>query len=331
MMPKTFGRRPLLAGLLGGPAMPALARAAMRYPDRPVRVIVPFGPGGASDFVARILQPRLGEVLGQPLVIENRAGAAGNIGMEAAARAAPDGYTLFLGNVGTLAINPTVFSRALKVKPATDFAPVTLVADTPDILVVGPSLPVRTVKEFVAEPKAKPGALSYASPGSGSLNRLEMELLRQAEGLDMIHVPYTAGAGQAATDILGGAVAGGFITLSSALGHVQGGRMKGLAVTTARRIPALPDVPTMEESGYPGFVSGSWQGLLAPAGTPPEIIERLHAVTAEALRHPDVVRRYATGGVEPVSSRTPDEFADFMAREARRWGEVAERSGAAAD
>jgi tripartite-type tricarboxylate transporter receptor subunit TctC len=331
MMPKTFGRRPLLAGLLGGPAMPALARAAMRYPDRPVRVIVPFGPGGASDFVARILQPRLGEVLGQPLVIENRAGAAGNIGMEAAARSAPDGYTLFLGNVGTLAINPTVFSRALKVKPATDFAPVTLVADTPDILVVGPSLPVRTVKEFVAEAKAKPGALSYASPGSGSLNRLEMELLRQAEGLDMIHVPYTAGAGQAATDILGGAVAGGFITLSSALGHVQGGRMKGLAVTTARRIPALPDVPTMEESGYPGFVSGSWQGLLAPAGTPPEIIERLHAVTAEALRHPDVVRRYATGGVEPVSSRTPDEFADFMAREARRWGEVAERSGAAAD
>ncbi len=330
-MPKTFGRRPLLAGLLGGPAMPALARAAMRYPDRPVRVIVPFGPGGASDFVARILQPRLGEVLGQPLVIENRAGAAGNIGMEAAARSAPDGYTLFLGNVGTLAINPTVFSRALKVKPATDFAPVTLVADTPDILVVGPSLPVRTVKEFVAEAKAKPGALSYASPGSGSLNRLEMELLRQAEGLDMIHVPYTAGAGQAATDILGGAVAGGFITLSSALGHVQGGRMKGLAVTTARRIPALPDVPTMEESGYPGFVSGSWQGLLAPAGTPPEIIERLHAVTAEALRHPGVVRRYATGGVEPVSSHTPDEFADFMAREARRWGEVAERSGAAAD
>jgi tripartite-type tricarboxylate transporter receptor subunit TctC len=281
--------------------------------------------------VARILQPRLGEVLGQPLVIENRAGAAGNIGMETAARSAPDGYTLFLGNVGTLAINPAVFSRALKVKPATDFAPVTLVADTPDILVVGPSLPVRTVREFVAEAKAKPGALSYASPGSGSLNRLEMELLRQAEGLDMIHVPYTAGAGQAATDILGGAVAGGFITLSSALGHVQGGRMKGLAVTTARRIPALPDVPTMEESGYPGFVSGSWQGLLAPAGTPPEIIERLHAVTAEALRHPDVVRRYATGGVEPVSSRTPDEFADFMAREARRWGEVAERSGAAAD
>ena len=323
------GRRPLLAGLLGLP-LPAIARVA-GYPDRPIRVIVPFGPGGASDFVARILQPILGEMLEQTVVIENRAGAAGNIGMEVAARAAPDGYTLFLGNVGTLAINPTVFSGALRIKPPTDFVPITLVADTPDILVVGPAMPVLTVKAFVAETKAKPGQISYASPGSGSLNRLEMERLRQIEGLDMLHVPYPAGAGQAATDMLTGAVAGGFITLSSALGHVQGGRLKGLAVTTGHRLPVLPDVPTMEESGYPGFVSGSWQGLLAPAGTPREIVARLHAVTAEALRHPSIIRRYAGGGVEPVSSRSPEEFSAFMAAEAKRWGEVAQRAGAAAD
>jgi tripartite-type tricarboxylate transporter receptor subunit TctC len=329
-MSKSCGRRPLLAGLLGGLALPGIARA-QAWPNRPVRLIVPFGPGGASDFVARILQPKLGEALGQPMVIENRTGAAGNIGMEAAARAAPDGYTLFLGNVGTLAINPTVFGRSLRTRPTVDFAPITLVADTPDILVVGPGLPVGSVREFVARAKANPGRISYATPGSGSLNRLEMERLRQSEGLELIHVPYAGGAGQAVTDMLTGAVAGGFVTLSSALGHVQGGRLKGLAVTTARRAPALPEVPTMEESGYPGFVSGSWQGLLAPAGTSPEIIARLHAVTAEALRQPDLVQRFAAGGVDPVVSRAPEEFAAFIAAEAERWGAVAERAGATAD
>lgn len=329
-MSKTCGRRPLLAGLLGGLALPAIT-SATTYPNRPIRIIVPFGPGGASDFVGRILQPKLGEALGQPVVIENRTGAAGNIGMDAAARATPDGYTLFLGNVGTLAINPTVFGRSLRVRPTTDFAPITLVADTPDVLVVGPALPVGSVREFVAQAKQRPGQISYASPGSGSLNRLEMERLRQIEGLEMIHVPYAGGAGQAVTDMLTGSVAGGFTTLSSALGHVQGGRLKALAVTTARRVPALPEVPTMEESGYPGFVSGSWQGLLTPAGTAPEIIARLHAVTSEALRQPEVTQRYAGGGVEPVVSRAPEEFGAYIAAEARRWGEVAERAGATAE
>lgn len=180
-MTTAMGRRSFTAGLLGALALPALARTARAsgaYPNRPVRLIVPFGPGGASDFAARILQPRFGEALGQTVVIENRAGAAGNIGMEAAARAEPDGYTLFLGNVGTLAINPTVFARTLQVHPLADFAPISLVADTPDILVAGPALKAATVRELVAQAKAQPGVLTYASPGSGSLNRLEMELLR---------------------------------------------------------------------------------------------------------------------------------------------------------
>jgi len=322
-------RRSLLASI-AALAAPRLARA-QPYPDRPIRLIVPFGPGGASDFAARILQPRFAEFLGQPIIVENRAGAAGNIGMDAAARAAPDGYTLFLGNVGTLAINPTVFARSLRVKPLQDFAPISLVAETPDILVAGPALPVGSVRDFVAAAKSRPGQLAYATPGSGSLNRLEMELLRQAEDLDMTHVPYTGGAGQAMTDLVAGSVAVAFTTLSSALGHVQGGRLKALAVTTAQRVPALRDTPTMVESGYRDFVAGSWQGLLAPAGTPAPILERWHAATLEAVRHPETARRYAGGGVEPATSDSPERFAEFIARETARWGAVAQRAGAIAD
>src|SRR4051812_26231670 len=279
------GRR---AALVAPLLLPGLARA-QAFPDRPVRIIVPFAPGGASDLAARILQPHLQEAFGQPIVIENRTGAAGNVGMEVAARAAPDGYTLYLGNVGTLALNPSVFSRTLKIRPTEDFAAVSLVSDTPDGLVAHPSAPFNTVAELVAYARANPAKVNYGSPGAGSLNRLEMELLReQAGGLDMVHVPYPGGAGPAVTAAVAGDVHCLFVTLSSAVGQVQAGRLKGLAVTTARRVPALPEVPTMVESGYPDFIASSWQGLLAPAGTPTDIVRRWHRVASEVLQLPDV-------------------------------------------
>ncbi|MBW8267970.1 tripartite tricarboxylate transporter substrate binding protein [Caldovatus sp. SYSU G05006] len=328
-----MGRRTLLAGTIAIAAAPPAARAqtAAGYPARPIRVIVPFAPGGASDVAARILQQPMAEALGQPVVVENRAGAAGNIGMEAAARAAPDGYTLYLGNVGTLAVNPAVFARTIRVRPQQDFAPISLVADTPDALVVHPSLPVRTVREFVEYARARPGQLNYGSPGSGSFNRLEMEKLREAAELDMVHVPYAGGAGPAAVAIAAGDIHCLFTTLSSIIGQVQAGRVRALAVTGTRRVAALPEVPTMVESGFPDFDSGSWQGLLAPAGTPPEIVRRLHAVIVEVVAKPEVRQRFAASGTEAVASRSPAEFADLIRREEEKWGALVRRVGAVAE
>ena len=323
------GRRAALA-VLGAFALPRPAPAQGAWPGRPVRVIVPFAPGGASDFVARILQPALGDILGQPIVVENRAGAAGNVGMEAAARAAPDGYTLFLGNVGTLAVNPTVFARSIRVRPTMDFAPISLSGDTPDVLLVNAGVPAGSVAELIALARAQPGRLNYGSPGAGSLNRLEMELFREAVpgGLDMVHVPYPGGAGPAVAAIVAGDTQAMFTTLPSALGQVQAGRLRALAVTTAQRVPALPAVPTLVESGFPDFVAGSWQGVLAPSGTPAEVIARAFAATVEAIGRPAVAQRLRGGGVEPVASRSPDAFAALIAREAERWGALARRAGA---
>lgn len=326
------GRRALLAAPL---LLPGLVRAqgqGQAYPDRPIRIIVPFAPGGATDLAARILQPHLQEAMGQPIVIENRTGAAGNVGMEAAARAAPDGYALYLGNVGTLAVNPSVFSRTLKVRPTEDFAAISLVSDTPDGLVAHPAAPFNTVAELVAYARANPGKVNYGSPGAGSLNRLEMELLReQAGGLDMVHVPYPGGAGPAVTAAVAGDVHCLFVTLSSAVGQVQAGRLKALAVTTAAPAAILPAVPSMAESGYPDFVASSWQGMLLPAGAPAAIILRWHAVLAQVLRLPEVKRRFAQAATEPLASASPDEFAGFIAREQARWGALVQRAKATAD
>ncbi len=322
----------ILAAFAPGVAGTALAQgAADGYPAKPVRLIVPFGPGGASDFVARIVQPKLAQRLGQELIIENRAGAAGNIGMELAAKAPPDGYTLFLGNVGTVAVNPSVFAQTLKLDPLQAFAPISLVADTPDILIANPAFPANTVRELAAYVRARPGQISFASPGSGSLNRLEMELLRSIAGLDMIHVPYKAGAGQAVTDVMGGQVPVMFTTISSAAAQVRSGRLKALAVTTRERVAALPEVPTMVESGYPDFVSSSWQGMLAPALTPPAIVSKLYAALLQVLRDPDVAKRFGEAGVKVVVSGSPEEFGRFIAAETRRWGTVVKQSGATAD
>ncbi|HZR70585.1 MAG TPA: tripartite tricarboxylate transporter substrate binding protein [Burkholderiales bacterium] len=300
------------------------------YPSKPVHMIIPFAPGGASDFVGRIVQPKLAELLGEQIVIENRAGAAGNIGMEAAAKAAPDGYTIYLGNIGTIAINPAVFPN-LAVNPMRDFAPVTQVVDVPSVLVVNPSFTVDSVGALVAYAKKNPGKLNYASPGSGSQNRLEMELLRKAEGLDMVHVPYKGGAGPAVTGLVAGETQVMFTTAPSAMGQIQGKRIRALAVTSAKRMAQLPQTPTMIESGYRDFVSSSWQGVFAPAGTPQAAVDKLFSALQQTLKTPAVAERLAGGGVDVALSASPKDFAAFVAAESQRWGRVARESGATVD
>ena len=307
-----------------------LAALAQDYPNRPIHMIIPFAPGGASDFVGRIIQPGLEKGLGQTLVIDNKPGASGNIGMAAAAHAAPDGYTIYLGNVGTIAINPGVFLK-LDVKPTRDFISVTQVVDVPGVLIVNPKFPPGTVKDFIAYVKAHPGEVNYASPGSGSQNRLEMEKLRAAAGLDMVHVPYKGGAGPAVTGLVTGETQVMFVTASSAMPMIKAGRLKVLAVTAPKRLAPLPDVPTMREAGFPAFESGSWQGIFVPAGTPKPIVDKLYEVTVKVMRSPEVTERLSHGGVEAVTSGSPAEFAKFVADEGERWGKAAKAAGATVD
>ncbi|HEY5291630.1 MAG TPA: tripartite tricarboxylate transporter substrate binding protein [Burkholderiales bacterium] len=308
----------------------AQAQTASSYPQKPVHMIVPFAPGGASDFAGRIISPRLSEVLGQQVVIDNRPGASGNIGMEAAAKASADGYTIYLGNIGTISINPAVFP-SLAVHPAKDFIPVSLVAELPSILVAHPGLPANTVGELVALAKSKPGDLNFASPGSSTMNRLEMELLIKAAGLKMVHVPYKGGAGPAVMGLLGNETHVMFVTLSSAITFVKAGRLKALAVTSSKRIEALPQVPTMAEAGYPDLVTSSWQGVFVPAGTPHAVVAKLHEALVKVLAMPEVKERFAAGGVTATSSKTPEDFAAYVAAESERWGKVARESGATID
>jgi tripartite-type tricarboxylate transporter receptor subunit TctC len=323
-----FTRAALVALMLCAHCLAALAQTG--YPNRPVRIIVPFAPGGASDFVARIISPRLSELLGQSIVIENKPGASGNIGMEAAARAPADGYTIYLGNIGTIAINPTVFPT-LSVNPLKDFVAVTEVADVPSILIANPSVPVNSVAELVQLAKAKPGELNFASPGSSTLNRLEMEHFMKLADIKLVHIPYKGGAGPAVTGMLGGETQVMFVTLSSAMSFIQASKLKPLGISTAKRIEALPQVPTMAEAGYPDMVSSSWQGVFVPAGTPQAVVDKLHVALLATMDAPEVRQRFAGGGVHVVVSKTPAEFASFVASENARWGKVAKESGATID
>ena len=318
----------LLCFLLGSSF---LVDAQGNYPSKPLKVIVPFAPGGASDFVARIVQPRLSELFGQQVIIENRPGASGNIGLEAGARAAPDGYTVYLGNSGTVVINVSVFPK-LPVNPVKDFIAITQVVDVPGVLVAHPAFPPNNIKEFVAYAKANPGKVNYASPGSGSQNRLEMENLRKAAGgMDMVHVPYKGGAGPAVSALVAGETHVMFVTASSAMPMVKAGRLKVYAITAPKRSPELPNVPTMNEAGYPGFESGSWQGIFVPVGTPKEIVDKLFAVTQQTMKSPEVIERLGKGGVEVVTSASSAAFQDFVARETEHWAKAVKESGATVD
>ena len=309
---------------------PVVVFAQEKYPNRAVRIIVPFAPGGASDFVARIMQPRLGELLGQPIVVENKPGASGNIGVDAAAKSAPDGYSVFLGNVGSIAINPAVFPN-LAVNPLRDLIAVTQVVDVPSMLIAHPSTSFNNVKELIAYAKANPGKLNYASPGSGSLDRLEMETLRKLAGLDMVHVPYKGGAGPAVAGLMGGETQVMFATAASAMPAVKGGKAKPLGVTSTVRLEQVPSAETMVEQGYADLTASSWQGFFVPVGTPKEVIEKLHQAGVQTMKTPDVVSRLATGGAFPLTSASPAAFADYVAAETKRWARIAKESNATAD
>ena len=300
------------------------------YPKRPVRQVIPFAPGGASDYVGRIIAQPLGQVLGQQILSDNRPGAAGNIGMENAARSAPDGYTLYQGNIGTLSINPNIYKK-LSVNPLRDFAPISLVVDVPGTLVVHPSLPVKSVKELIALAKQRPGELNFGSPGAGSANRLEMEAFIHDNKLKMVHIPYKGGAGPAAIGLITGEVQLMFVTLSSAVTFIHSGKMRSLGIVAPHRVDAVKDIPTMTEQGFPSMTVGSWQGLLAPAGTPKPIIDKLFAATIKVMAMPEVKEKLAKGGVSILTSKSPAEFHEFLRKETERWGKVVREVGIKVD
>jgi len=308
---------------------PALA-SADDYPSRLIQIIVPFAPGGATDIAARLLQPGLEQALGQSLVIENKSGAAGNIGMELAARAAPDGYTLFFGNIGTVAINPQ-FYPDLKVKPERDFVPISRVSDTPGIFIARPGFPANSLREMASYVKAHPGKVNYAAAGISTLNTLEMMQFEKLAGLNMTQVPYKGGAGPAIVDLMGGHVDLMCVTFSSASAYVQAGKLKAFAVTTEKRLDSMPDVPTVAELGYPESVSSSWQGLFAVAGTPQPIVAKLHAAIVRALADQKVREHMIAAGMLPNPSASPEEFKAYIATETAKWGRVVRDVGAKAE
>jgi len=294
------------------------------YPSRPIHVIVPFAPGGATDFAIRLIQQNLAQALGQPIVIDNRGGAAGTVGTELAAQAAPDGYTLLFGNVGTISINPYFFPE-MKVKPERDFAPISLVSETPGIVIASKKFPPDSLKEMVAYAKAHPGKINYAASGISTLNTLAMEEFRHAAGLEMTQIPYKGGAGPAILDLIAGNVDVMLVTLSAAAAHVKAGQLKALAITTQQRAPLLPDVPTFAESGYPEEVSSSWQGLFAVNGTPQPIVDRLHAAIVKANADPNVRKLMSEAGTLAVASDSPQSFKNYLAADRKKWAAVVER------
>lgn len=298
----------------------AAVAAAQEYPSRTLRMVVPFAPGGASDFVGRILQPRLSDLLRQQVVVDNRSGAAGNIGVEVAARANPDGYTFLLGNVGTMAINANIFTK-FPVKPLNDLIAVTQVVDVAGSLVVHPTLPVKNVKELIAYMKANPGKLNYGSPAPSSANNLEMLMFMMITGTSAQQVNYKGGAGPAMIGLLGNEVQTMFVTFSSAVTYVKSGRVRMLAAVSPERIPALPDVPTMREQGL-NMAVGSWQGIYVPKGTSGTVVKKLFEVSHETMKHPEVIKRMADSGVSIVTSKSPEEFAKFWKSEHDRFAKV---------
>jgi len=315
-------RRKLLMVILTAAVLPATVAQAQRdhYPERPVRMIVPFAPGGASDFVGRIIQPGMSELLGEQVVVDNRAGAAGNIGVETAARATSDGYTFLLGNVGTMAVNPNFYTK-FPIKPLRDLVPITQVVDVPGCLVVHPSMQVATVKDLVAYLKANPGKINYGSPAPSSANRLEMEMFLTGSGTKAVQIPYKGGAGPATIGLLGNEVQMMFVTFSSVINFVKQGQLRMLAVIAPQRVAARPETPTMREHGY-DMVVGSWQGIFVPKGTLREAVDALFKAAQETMRRPDVIKRLADGGVSIIVSKSPADFSAFVASESARFAKV---------
>lgn len=309
-------------------AVSAGSALANDYPTKPIRLVVPFAAAGTTDFLARAIAQKLGSNLGTSVVVDNRPGAGGNIGSDIVAKSEPDGYTLLLGTVGTHAINASLYKK-MPYDTVKDFAPVTLVASVPNMVVVHPSVPAKSIKELIALAKAKPGSLSFGSSGSGSSIHLSGELFKSMAGVDMLHVPYK-GSGPAVSDLIGGQINMMFDNMPSSLPHVKAGRLRAIAVTSAKRSPAMPDLPTVAESGVPGYESVAWFGVLAPAGTPPALVKKLNAEIVKVLKSPDVAQRLASQGAEPVYN-TPEEFSALIKTEMVKWAKVIKASGAQVD
>jgi len=313
----------IAASILMAAAAPGVACAQQKFPVKPVRLVVAFTPGGTTDILARMVAPGMNEAFGQPVVIENRPGAGGIAGTEAAAKAAPDGTTFLMTNV-TLVTTAFLYSK-LPYDPQKDFVPVTLVATSPLMLVVHPSVAATSVREFVALAKANPGKLTFGSGGVGSTPHLSAELLKSLAGIDAVHVPYKGGA-PALNDLIGGQLSFMIENVPGTMPFVKQGKLRALAITSAQRSPLDPALPTMAEAGVPGYEVVGWNGLVAVAGTPPEIVARLQAEVAKALRLPEVRERLAALGAEPVGS-TPAEFGAFISAERTRWGTIIREKG----
>ena len=314
--------RHVVVALLAASA--AAASHAQSWPEKPLRFIVPFPPGGSTDVVARALAEKLRDRLGQPVVVENRAGAGGTIGSDIASKAAPDGYTLLIGTSSTHAIAPGVFSNP-PYDPVRDFAPVTLVGAATVMLVTHPSVPAKSVAELIALAKAEPQRLTFASSGTGGVSHLIGEYFKSRAGIEMLHVPYK-GDTPMITDLIGGQVSLAFGTAVAFLPHVQKGALKALAVTSAKPSPIAPDLPTVADSGLPGFEALQWFGILMPAKTPQPIVERMNRELAAILAMPDVRERFTSMGIE-LSGGSAESFAEFMASEARKWQAIAKDAG----
>jgi tripartite-type tricarboxylate transporter receptor subunit TctC len=299
--------------------------AAQPYPSKPIHFVVPYPPAGPLDTVARLVGQRVSENVKQPVIVENKPGAGGNIGADLVAKAAPDGYTLLMGAVATHAINPTLYA-SIPYDAEKDFIPVTQIASTPNVLVVNPSLPVTNVHDFIAYAKAHPGSLNFGSGSTGSAGHLAGELFKSLAGVEMTHVPYK-GAAPAMNDLIGGQIQLMFDNLASSLGQIKAGKVRALAVTTARRTELAPDLPTIAESGLPGFDINTWFGLFVPAGTPQPIVQRLHDEFVKALEAPEVRAKMLALGAEPVGN-TPEQFARYIRSEAVKYAKLVKISGA---
>jgi tripartite-type tricarboxylate transporter receptor subunit TctC len=309
-------------------AIVAPAAAAQPYPAKPVRLVVPFPPGGSLDFAGRMIAQKLTEAWGQPVVVENKPGAGGNIGADLVAKAPPDGYTILLGALSTHAVNPSLYAK-MPYDAVKDFAPITLIAVTPNVLVVNANSPVQNVREFIAYTKANPGKLSFGSGSNGSAGHLAGELYKLETGTDSVHIPYKGGA-PATQALMAGDTQFMFDNLANAMAQVKGGKLRALAVTTAKRSSLAPDLPTMAEAGLPGFDISTWYGLFAPAGTPVAIVAQWNADVTKILNAPDVRARFIADGAEPAPN-TPEQFAQFIAAELTKYARIVKVSSAKVD
>jgi tripartite-type tricarboxylate transporter receptor subunit TctC len=308
-----------VAALLLVAALPAAAQEV--YPSRPVKMLIPYAPGGATDIIARIVGAKLTESLGQSFIVENRPGANGNLALEAAAKAPPDGYTLLVGNISTNAINESIYAGQLSIRPSQDLVGITKLVEIPHIVVASASFPANSIAELIALAKKDPGKINFASVGMGSYPHLDMERFMKAASIQLTHVPYKGGAGQAIPAMIAGEVQVAFFNMASLLPHIKSGRLKALAAIPAQRLPELPNVPTLAEQGFPGIGTNAWQGLFAPAATPKPVVDKLYAAVAAVLNKPEEREGLAQKMLSVAVSSSPQEFTQLVRKETQEWGQ----------